>query len=632
MCGIAGIVVFHNAFEPELSRLQAMCDSMVHRGPDSEGMDIRDGIALGMRRLSIIDLEGGNQPIFNEDQSIRTVFNGEIYNFRELRSELETNGHRFRTNTDTEVIVHAYEEFGEDFPKHLNGMFAIAVHDSFQKKFFLVRDHIGIKPLYYSLLSTCLLFGSELKVLLSSGLVKEKTLDLDSLGEFLAWEYIPGQGTLLREIRKLEPGQIMSIDLHIPTPRLRTYWDVPDSREEFSLSPEEWVEDIDQKIKSCVQRQLISDVPLGAFLSGGVDSSLVVAAMGNAKTFSIGFEDPTYDELPWARKVARHLNTAHHNEVIQPDITDLFFKLMHYMDDPIGDFSIFPTYLVSLFARKYVKVVLSGDGGDELFGGYETYAAQNMAQRYALIPHTLRKGLVEPLISSLRPRPQKKGLVNKAKRFVEGFEHGEDLGHARWRQFLGEAMRRELFSMDVLGKLTKSSSEHIFELYRQAGPRQGMNRSLYVDFKSYLPDNCLVKVDRMSMAVSLEARVPFLDVELVETAFRMPAEYKVNGIQTKVLLKKIAARYVPREIVYRQKQGFSIPIKSWLKRELRPLMEDLLHARRIYDQGLFQASTVVRLKKEHLAGVANHSHILWSLMVFQYWVQSWLRSDLFPEN
>lgn len=624
MCGIAGIVVFHNAFEPELSMLQTMCNSIVHRGPDSEGMDIRDGIALGMRRLSIIDLEGGNQPIFNEDQSIRTVFNGEIYNFRELRSELESKGHIFRTNADTEVIVHAYEEYGNECPKLFNGMFAFALHDSIRKKFMLVRDQIGIKPLYYSFSSTHLLFGSEIKTILASGLIKKKTLDLNSLGEFLAWEYIPGQGTLLHEVRKLEPGQVLEIDLQKPDCHPRTYWDVPDIHEDISLTPEQWIEELNQKISNSVRRQLISDVPLGAFLSGGVDSSLVVASMDGAKTFSIGFQDSTYDELPWARRVANHLKTVHQDKVIRPDITDLFFKLMYFMDDPIGDFSIFPTYLVSQFARRHVTVALSGDGGDELFGGYETYAAQNMAQKYSFVPRLLRNGLVEPLIRSLRPRPQKKGLVNKAKRFIEGFDQCEDLGHARWRQFFSDSIRRELFSPDVFNNVIRPSSNHILELFRRAENRQGMNRSLYVDFKSYLPDNCLVKVDRMSMAVSLEARVPLLDVDLVETAFRMPAELKVKGMRTKVLLKRVAALHIPEEIVYRPKQGFSIPIKSWLKGELRPLMEELLSTRRIHDQGLFQPSFVEQLKKDHLAGIANNSHIIWSLIVFQAWYDSWL--------
>lgn len=624
MCGIAGIAVFANALVPEWARIKAMCDSLIHRGPDFEGLDIRGGVALGMRRLSIIDLEGGRQPVFNEDQSVRTVFNGEIYNFRELRRELKARGHVFQTDSDTEVVVHAYEEYGRDFPKYLNGMFACAVHDISRRRLLLVRDHIGIKPLFYSFSSTHVLFGSEIKALLASGLIQERTLDLDALGEFMTWEYVPGSGTLLQEVRKLEPGHILDIDLEQPVCSPQTFWDLPETGEDGSLSFEEWAERMDYKITTSVQRQLQSDVPLGAFLSGGVDSSLVVAAMGPGKTFSIGFQDPSYNELPFALQVARHLGTEHRQEVIRPVITDLFFSLMHFLDDPIGDFSIFPTYLVSRFARSQVTVALSGDGGDELFAGYETYAAQNMAQSYQRLPYLLRRLCIEPAIRSLRPRRQKKGLVNKAKRFVEGLEFDPDLGHARWRRFVGPGLYASLFTPEALSRMTRPASLHIRELFRRAGRRQLVNRSLYVDLKSYLCDNCLVKVDRMSMAVSLEARVPLLDVDLVEEAFRIPENMKMQGRQTKVLLKEIATRHVPQDIVFRPKQGFSIPIKTWLKKELRPLMEDLLRKERIREQGIFQPAAVERLKREHLSGKANHSHILWSLMVFHYWAELWL--------
>ncbi len=624
MCGIAGIAAFRNVPDSFPERLRAMCAAMVHRGPDDEGMDIRGAVALGMRRLSIIDLSGGSQPIFNEDKTVRTVFNGEIYNFRELRSDLEGRGHVFHTNTDTEVIVHAYEEYGPDFPRHFNGMFAFALHDEARHRLLLVRDQIGIKPLYYAFTADHLIFGSEIKTILASGLLAAKSLDLDALGEFLAWEYVPGEGTLLREVRKLEPGRMLEVDLRTPMCAPRTFWDVPSGPEDHSLKPEQWEEAVDAAIQTCVRRQLVSDVPLGAFLSGGVDSSLVVAAMGKARTFSIGFDDPSYNELPWARQVAEHLGVDHSDEVIRPDIEELFHQLMYFMDDPIGDFSIFPTYLVSRLARKHVTVALSGDGGDEIFGGYETYVAQNMARRYAMLPGFLRRGVVEPLAGAIRPRPQKKGLVNKAKRFLEGMGHSEELGHARWRIFLGEEPRAALFSADARSRMHRPVGAHILDLFKRAGERQPINRCLYVDLKSYLCDNCLVKTDRMSMAVSLEARVPFLDTELVELAFSMPDALKVDRGTTKTLLKRVAARHIPREAVYRSKQGFSIPIKNWLGTTLRPLMEELLAARRIAAQGLFNAATIERLKQEHLSGQANHSHVLWSLMVFQAWHGQWL--------
>ncbi len=624
MCGITGVAALQGSPHPSMEQLKTMCDSIYHRGPDQDGMHVQDGVAMGMRRLSIIDLSGGRQPIFNKDRTILTVFNGEIYNFRELRSELEARGYTFATKTDTEVIVYAYEEYGINFPKYLNGMFAIALHDTVKKKLFLVRDHLGIKPLYYSFNQNYLVWGSEIKAILASGLV-EKTLDLDALGEYFAWEYVPGKATLFKEIRQLEPGQMLEIDLNNPRCEPQTYWDIPPVPE-IELSEEAWADRVEEQLKKSVNMQLVSDVPLGAFLSGGVDSSLVVALMGKAQTYSIGFDDPSYNELKWSEKVADHLNVEHINEIIKPDVLKLFDHLMYFLDDPIGDFSIFPTYLVSRLARKYVTVSLSGDGGDELFGGYETYLANGKAQQYQKIPAIFRKNLIQPLINSLRPRPAKKGLVNKAKRFIEGLENPVDLSHARWRIFAGDLIREELFTPEAFKELTTPSASHIVDLFKKAGDRQPQNRSMYVDVKSYLPDDILVKVDRMSMAVSLESRVPYLDPDLVELAFQIPDRLKVAEGKTKVLLKKVAARHVPAECIYRPKEGFSIPIKNWLCNEFRPLMEELLSEQAVRDQGIFQVNTIKRLKQEHLAGTANHSHILWSLIVFQSWSKKWLHS------
>ena len=351
-----------------------MCDAMVHRGPDDAGYLVEDSVALGMRRLSIIDLSGGHQPIFNEDGSVAVFYNGEIYNYLELRAELEAKGHRFATNSDTEVIVHLWEEEGVEFPRRLNGMFAIALYDRIKRRLVLVRDHVGIKPLYYALGADGIVFGSEVKVLLASGRVG-RTLDVDALGQYLSWEYVPGAGTLLREVRRLEPARSLEIDLESGRTTIRRYWSPLGAGAEPARSDGEWEEQVEAVIKQAVRRQLMSDVPLGAFLSGGVDSSLVVAAMGTAETFSIGFDDPSYDETRWSSRVADHLGVNHHIEIIRPDVGDLFAHLMQFLDDPIGDFSIFPTYLVSRLASKHVKVVLSGDGGDELFGGYETFLA-----------------------------------------------------------------------------------------------------------------------------------------------------------------------------------------------------------------------------------------------------------------
>jgi len=624
MCGIAGIASFDPQHRPDVEQLRVMCDTLVHRGPDGYGGEVRDEVALGMRRLAVIDVAGGQQPIFNEDRSVRVVFNGEIYNYRELRRELEALGHRFATHSDTEVIVHLWEEHGPGFVDRLNGMFAIALHDLNQRRLILARDHLGIKPLFYSLDHKRLVFGSEIKAVLASGLVQRR-LDVDRLGQFLAWEYVPGPGTLLQDIRKLEAGCMLDVDLTAGRAAHRPFWDLPLAVHEDTarLSDADWIDRVDEQLRRSVRSQLVSDVPLGAFLSGGVDSSLVVAGMKHARTFSIGFDDPTYNELPWAQRVADHLGVDHRFEIIRPRAAELFDQLMPFMDDPIGDFSIFATYLVSRHARQHVTVSLSGDGGDELFGGYETYLAQEKARQWQRVPPALRQRVLEPFIRKLHPTRKKKGLINKAKRFVEGLGHPASLGHARWRLFAGESMRSQLFTEEALRQMPTPVGEHIERLAGQAHGRDELDRALYIDLRSYLVDNCLVKVDRMSMAASLEARVPFLDKDLVELAFQIPSRLKVAGGRTKILLKQVASRHVPRDCVYRPKEGFSVPIKHWLKTDLRPRMEELLASTRLREAGLFNVGTVERLKAEHLADRANHSHILWSMMVFEDWRSRW---------
>ena len=621
MCGIAGIAAF-NGGTPTIEQITRMCDAIAHRGPDGKGYDITDSVALGMRRLSIIDVAGGQQPIFNEDGTILTVFNGEIYNFRQLRRSLESQGHTFSTQTDTEVIVHAYEQYGSDFPNYLEGMFAIALHDTVRKKLILVRDPIGIKPLYYAYSDRYLVWGSEIKTILASNVV-ERSLDINALGQFLAWEYVPGEATLFQQIRKLKPGSRWEIDLKQPSCQPEIYWDIPTTAEDLTLSATDWQDLVAEKLERSVKQQLVSDVPLGAFLSGGVDSSLIVAAMGEAKTFSIGFDDPSYNELGWAQMVADCLGVDHTSKVIKPEVAELFEDLMYFMDDPIADFSIFPTYMVSQLGRSQVKVVLSGDGGDELFGGYETYLADEKARLYGRIPKIVRSQGIERLVGSLKPQAQKKGLINKARRFIEGLEYPQALSHTRWRLFTGEPIQQTLLTPDAHSAITQPIEAHILQLFQQAGEREPLNRSLYVDVKSYLCDNILTKVDRMSMAVSLEARVPFLNRELVELAFRIPSQYKIERGKTKVLLKTIAAQRVPSNCIYRPKEGFSIPIKQWLKTQFRPILEDYLQPDILKEQGLFEPKTIECLKQEHLNNKANHSHLLWSLIVFQAWYRRW---------
>lgn len=623
MCGIAGIVgLSEGAHAPAESTLTSMCETLRHRGPDDQAVDVQGRVGFAFSRLSIIDVQGGMQPLYNEDRTIRVMCNGEIYNYRQLRYMLRARGHRFTTDSDAEVLVHLWEEFGRNFVNHISGMFAIALHDARRNCVVLVRDRIGIKPLYYAMGGDHLLFGSEVKALLACPLV-DRTLDVDALGQFLSWEYVPGKATFLRSVRKLEPASMLQVDLNTGQMQRREYWDIASNHNGAPRTAQDWEDAVDDVLRESVRSQLVSDVPLGAFLSGGVDSSLIAAAMGEAKTFSIGFDDPSYNELPWSMRVAGHLGVQHMSAVVRPEVAQLFDRLMNHMDDPIGDFSIFPTFLVSQHARQEVTVALSGDGGDELFGGYETYVAQEKAAAWRRMPALVRSGMVEPAVRLLPPAAQKKGLINKAKRFVEGLDHDESLGHARWRLFMGEAMRRTLFTQEAQVELLTPVQEHIADLHDRARDRDACDRALYTDVKSYLVDNCLVKVDRMSMACSLEVRVPFLDERLVDLAFAMPSNLKVRRGRTKVLLKHVACRYIPPECVHRRKEGFSIPMKHWLREAFRPVLEEYLDPRKLAGEGLFNVDVVQRLKTEHISNRANHSHLLWALLVFQDWRRRW---------
>jgi asparagine synthase (glutamine-hydrolysing) len=604
-----------------------MCGVLRHRGPDDEGIDIREGIGFGNRRLSVIDVRGGGQPLFNEDSSVRAIQNGEIYNFRYLRRELEQRGHRFTTNCDTEVIVHAYEEYGVDFVRHLNGMFALAVHDVKKGKLLLARDHLGIKPLYYAWVDDqYLVWGSEVKALLASGLVR-RDLNVDAVGQFLSWEYVPGRETLFQGIYELEPAELLEVDLLKTSSSKRRYWDLPEAPLVCHENMEDAEQRVAEKVKECVQRQLVSDVPLGVFLSGGVDSSLVAANMGPANAFSIGFDDGSYNELPYARRVAEHIGAEHVYDVLKPDVAGLFGHLMEFLDDPIGDFSIFPTFLLSKLTRQYVTVALSGDGGDELFGGYETYVAQRYSHWYSYLPERLRTSWMPAMSRRLPPSQLKKGAINKVKRFLEGAAYPESLGHSRWRLFASDLLKDQLVRPEARIQMETPTGAHIVQLFEQARSRPSLDQQLYVDLRSYLVDNCLVKVDRMSMAESLEVRVPLLDRELVELAFELHPSLKLDGRNTKAVLKRVAARQLPRDCVYRPKEGFSMPMKHWLTSELREVLEEFLAPEKVRDTGVFQSEAVETLKSEHMRNVANHSHVLWSLIVFQAWHDRWLGGE-----
>jgi asparagine synthase (glutamine-hydrolysing) len=610
-----------------------MCDLIWHRGPDDEGYYLDDLAGLGMRRLSIIDLESGHQPISNENDKIWVVYNGEIYNFQEMRASLEKKGHFFKTRSDTEVIVHAYEEYGDRCVEKLNGMFAFALWDMTQNRLLLARDHLGIKPLYYWVGNDEIVFGSELKTVIAHPRVP-KEIDPNSLDMFLSLEYIPSPKTIFKNIYKLPAGHRLVFQDGSFT--LDQYWeisfhsDLPDDENQCA-------EMLDELIKDAVRHQMISDVPLGAFLSGGIDSSSVVAVMSEIspepiKTFSIGFEDSTYDELPYARQVALRFGTDHYEETLRPDIASTAEKLMRHLDEPFADFSVFPTYLVSQVARQNVKVVLSGDGGDELFGGYDAYVAQNLDRYYQRLPSALRRRVLPTLLSRIPPQPAKKGLINKAKRFVEGANLPLSLQHARWMIFMNAEDKERLYQPGLHTCLDGNSPERILEVYfAKAAQAEPLAQQQYVDVKTYLVEDILTKVDRMSMAVSLETRVPLLDYRIVEFALNLPDGMKLYRGQTKRILKRAMSGRLPDEILNKPKQGFSIPLKHWLRGPLKPMMIDLLSNETVKQRGYFKPETVTEWVSEHLEGRANHSHRLWALMVFELWHRQVFEMHSTPE-
>ncbi|MBN2010331.1 asparagine synthase (glutamine-hydrolyzing) [candidate division KSB1 bacterium] len=628
MCGICGAVYVDKTQPMNAAIIHDMCQAITHRGPDDEGMWVEGNVGIGMRRLSIIDLQTGKQPISNEDDNVWIVFNGEIYNYQEIRRDLEKKGHIFKTKTDTEAIIHAYEEYGEDCPQRLNGMFAFAIWDKTKQLLFIARDRLGIKPLYYFFDHKRFVFGSELKSILQFGEIPRR-VDLQALDNFLTFEYIPAPLSIFQDIKKLPAGY--SLTLRNNDIKVRNFWDV-----NFDINGATETtakQDIRELLQDAVKIRLMSDVPLGAFLSGGIDSSSIVALMANVmkepvKTFSIGFEDSSYNELEYARLIAKRYKTDHKEFIIKPNAVELTEQLIGFLDEPFGDFSIFPTYLVSKMARDYVTVVLSGDGGDELFAGYDTYIADKLYGRYKKIPPFVRQQLMNRVLESIPPTSKKKGLVNRAKRFVEGTKLPEDLRHTRWMIFMQEAEKESLYTTDMQSGIVEKDPykfiRHYFSNVSYCKQDQ-TSQQLYVDIKTYLVDDILVKVDRMSMATSLEARVPFLDYRFVEMAARIPSHMKIRGRQTKYILKKAMEDLLPHDILYRGKEGFSIPIKNWLKEDLKPMMTDTLASEKIKREGFFDPAYVDSLMKEHVRGTHNHSHRLWALMVFGKWYDIYMK-------
>jgi asparagine synthase (glutamine-hydrolysing) len=622
MCGICGFVSSSHGQPIDRDTLKRMCQLLYHRGPDDEGFFIDGCAGLGVRRLSIIDLVTGHQPMCNERGTIWLVFNGEIYNYKELRSQLKNKGHIFKSNSDSEVIIHAYEEYGDKFIDQLNGMFAFSLWDAPRKRLLLVRDRLGIKPLYYATSRDQLVFGSELKAVITHpGIPCE--IDYESLDLFLTLEYIPSPRTIIRGVNKLPPGHLLIFQNGNVS--VEQYWDV--AAKEIHCRNHECVEQLAALIQESVRLRLISDVPVGAFLSGGIDSSTVTAFMSTStsdpvQAFSIGFQDDTYDELSFARKAAAHFGAVHHTEILQPDIVELSLQLIGHLDEPLADFSIFPTYLVSKMASRHVKVVLSGDGGDEIFAGYDTYVAQQFDAIYSNLPAHLRRDSLPKIMSLIPPQRAKKGVINKAKRFIEGAALEESLQHSRWMIFLNPADRTNLYQPWLQAELNGSMAISVLgSQFNRVAQFDALTQQQYVDIKTYLADNILTKVDRMSMAASIEARVPLLDHNIVEFALNLPKSLKLNRLQTKVALRRLASNRVPEGILNKPKQGFSIPLKHWLRGPLKPMMTDLLSQETVRSRGYFKPQTVSRWVQEHLDGRANHSHRLWALMVMELWQQ-----------
>jgi asparagine synthase (glutamine-hydrolysing) len=605
VCGICGIASTNSSGITD--RVAAMSATLVHRGPDSSGEFSDEGVAFAARRLSIIDLETGDQPVANENGTVHVVQNGEIYNYRELRRELERAGHSFRTQGDTEVLLHLYEEHGDRFAERLRGMFAIAIWDASHRRLVLARDRFGIKPLYYRHADNELAFASELRAL------PRGEIDLDALEAFLAFNSIPAPLTIFREIRKLPPGHLLLWeDGRLELRRFARPAPLEELREDEEA---ELVEELRSRVRDSVRAHLVSDVPVGVLLSGGVDSAFLAALAAEEsseplRTFSIGFEERSFDELAGARLVAERYGTEHRELVLRPDAALLLPALADAFDEPFADSSALPTYLVSQLAANDVKVALSGEGGDELFGGYYTYAADLLAERVGGLAR-----LARPLVERLPTSASRASFDYKAKRFVRAAHLPSLERHHGWKEIFSPGLRAEL-----TGRRSAFDPVDILrDRYRETEGADELARLQDVDLGIYLVDDLLVKTDRASMAHSLEARVPYLDTVVTNLALALPTRHKIRGLSKKVLLRKAAAPLLPREIVHGKKRGFSIPAAAWLRGELEPFARETLSRETLQRQGYFHAEMVTRLLDDHVAGREDRSRQLWGLLAFTLW-------------
>ncbi len=632
MCGIYGYVSHSGLIErADFSR---MGQAIRHRGPDDEGEMILEAgeisVGLGHKRLSINDLSpAGRQPMANEDESIWITLNGEIYNFQELRSELKGRGHQFRSNSDTEVVIHLYEDLGTKCLERLNGMFAFALWDSKQKTLFLARDRVGKKPLHYCMADGKFFFGSELKALIRHPEI-DRSLDLKARGKYLAFEYVPAPHTIFKAIRKLEPGYyLLYRNGEISA---SAYWDVPMEDYPISDSTETQVtEELRELLDRAVRSRLVADVPVGLFVSGGLDSGLVAAMARRAKEslqcFSIGFEESSFDESRYAREIAASLGIKHHLKTFRArEMAGLVERLPAILDEPLADPSILPLYLLSQFAAEHMKVVLSGDGGDELFAGYQTYQAHKLVTYYDALPESVKQAL-KSVAASLPVSHAYLSADFKMKQFLKGVGVSSEVRFFLWRGAFSNAERQQLLNPQLREELHKDNAyEDIYRYVRRSGLTKELERILYLSMKLYLQDNNLVTVDRASMANGLEVRSPLLDRDVVDFVSRLPMEYKIHGLKTKYILKKLAEEYLPRHIVYRKKKGFGVPLAKWLTGELKAFMLDYLSAERIERQGLFHYPYIKQLIDEQLNKTKDNRELLWTLLVFQTWYERYIET------
>jgi asparagine synthase (glutamine-hydrolysing) len=603
-----------------------MCAAIRHRGPDDDGFYFRGPVGFGMRRLSIIDVKGGAQPIHNQDRTAWIVFNGEIYNYRQLRDQLEKLGHTFYTNSDTEAIVHAYDQYGADCPRHLRGMFAFAIWDERTQELFLARDRVGKKPILYAQVNGQFVFGSEFSALLQHPDIS-KDIDVEALNQYLSFMCVPAPLTAYRAIRKLEPGH--SLRYQKGEIEIKRYWQ-PDFSQKLDISEQEAGERAIEILRDAVKVRLMSEVPLGAFLSGGIDSSAVVALMSQessspVKTFSIGFEEQDFSELHHARRVAEHIGADHHEFIVRPDALEVLPILVEHYGEPYADSSAVPTYYVARETRKHVTVALNGDGGDESFAGYERYAAMRLAEQYHRIPAMLRDNVVRQAVELMPSSETKRSRVRDVKRFVEAASLPKAERYLRWVSVFDSQAKQDLYTENFKRETRADSAAGIIDPWFARANGSGIvDAALLTDIMTYLPNDLLVKVDIATMANSLEARSPFLDHHVIEFAASLPEKYKLRGLTTKYLLKRVLKKLLPAENLGRRKMGFGVPIGHWFRGKLQPFLRETILSELALQRGLFKSEAVKRMVELHTRSERDFSHQLWTLLMLELWFQRFI--------